>query len=80
MEYREPGTKDQYFSMYETRKCMPYDYKNEGLLVRLLPPTVYNASNPVTHSMIVFIEKMFVWLMGYVDELKHFKNWYYHKY
>lgn len=80
MLYRESGTRCSYLKFFEHQLHLPYDYEEEGLMNKVLPPHVVAATAPTTQALIQFMDKLFTWLMKYVDELKQFKNYNYHQY
>lgn len=77
MEYRISGTKYKYLKSYNHEKHKPYDYKRDGLLNKVMSPTIVNTTNQTTKLVLDFVETVFIFLLEYVDQLKHFKNWNY---
>lgn len=80
IEYRKIGTRFVHLHDCDTGKHKPYDYRKEGLLIRVMSPTIVNTVNRTTQLVLKFVETTFIELMEYVDELRHFKNWNFHRY
>lgn len=80
MIYKELNTRYEYLRNTEYIIRPRYDYKKNGLLRKLIPQVWYKSKNKVTNMILSFVETEFVSLMKYVEELKQFKNWNYHKY
>lgn len=74
MEYRSLGTRYKSSGRYDIIKHQPYDYRKSGLLKRALPAVITNTKNKTTRLVLDFIETVQIFLLSYVDELKHFKN------
>ena len=75
MEYRRIGTKYEYIKLHSKEHSKPYNYKRNGLLSKIMSPVIVNTENKVTQLVLRFVETAAIFLLGYVDELKHFKNW-----
>lgn len=76
MEYISAHTQSKQIRDFNNRYSKAYDYANGGILSKILPPVVYNATNPVTHHIIMKIDDLAIWLLKYVDELRYFKDWF----
>lgn len=74
MEYRPLGTRYENLGRYDIVKHRPYDYKKAGLLKQMMPATIINTKNKTTKLVLDFVEAVQLFLISYVDELKHFKN------
>lgn len=74
MEYRQLGTRYKGIHKYDIIKHQPYDYRANGLLNKILPTVITNTTNKTTRLVLEFVESVQLFLLGYVDELKHFKN------
>ena len=77
MEVRGNGTRFLNYDKWEYRQNTPYNYRKEGLLIRIMSPSIVNTTNPMLKVIIQFVESSLVFLMKYVDILKNFKNIYY---
>ena len=79
MEYRNPGTRYKNRASYTRLLHQPYDYRStqDGLLGKILPQVITNTTNPVTRTVLDFVESVFKLWLGYVRDLKNFKNWNY---
>ena len=76
MEVRGNGTRFNNYDSWEYKKYMPYNYKKEGLLNRIMSPSIINTNNPMLKVILQFVESSLVFLMRYIDILKNFKNIY----
>ena len=77
MEYRENGTRYKDYNLWEDRKYSPYDYEKNGLIKHIISHRIVNTNNPVLKFMLNYYESSIVFVLKYIDRLKHFKN--YHK-
>ena len=74
MTQRPNGTKYIDYKSWESIKQAPYDYKNSGLLNKIVSKTIANTDNPILQIVLKFYESSIVFLLEYVDILKHFKD------
>lgn len=51
-----------------------YDYARYGLLTRIMSHTIINTNNPLTKKFLQFYEDSIIFVLKYVDILKHFKD------
>lgn len=51
-----------------------YDYARYGLLARVMSRTIINTNNPLTKKFLQFYEDSIIFILKYVDILKHFKD------
>lgn len=77
--YRPLGTRWKYTKQHSHIKHKPYDYEDEGLLIRLLPERITTTENATTRAVLAFVEDVCVRLLKYVDELRYFKDWNYRR-
>lgn len=75
MKYSENGSRFKYYCDWEDKKNALYNYKRNGLLKHLLPLNVVHTENKILQSVLSFFEQSLVFIMQYVDRLKHFKNY-----
>lgn len=75
MEYRENGTRYRDYCEWEIRKQSPYNYERNGLLQHILSKPIIQSKNSILKTILSYYEKTLVFLMKYVDRLKHFKNY-----
>ena len=75
MIYKENGTRYNKYSLWELRKNKPYDYENDGLVNKLLSNKIVTSKNHILNVMMTYYEKSIIFLLKYVDRLKHFKNY-----
>lgn len=68
------GTRYTNYCLWESRKEVPYNYKREGLLNKIMSHVILNSDNTVLKIILNFCESSLIFLLNYVDELKHFKN------
>lgn len=74
MEARENGYRFVKYRLWEKIKRKPYDYENDGLLRHLMSPAIINTDNQYLRVLLNFVENSLIFVMKYVDILKHFKN------
>ena len=75
MEYRDNGTRFKSYVDWGVRLNAPYDYERQGLIRRLMSNRIVNSPNRILQSVLNFFEGSLVYLMKYVDHLKHFKDY-----
>ena len=75
MEYRDNGTRYENYSEWGSLKNNPYDYKRKGLIRHLLSRTIINTNNETLKIILSYFEQSIIFLLKYVDRLKHFKNY-----
>lgn len=75
MKILQNGYRYREYYRWEKTKNNPYNYERNGLLNKLLSPSVYNTNNPITKFILNVYEKSVVFMMKYVDILKNFKNY-----
>lgn len=80
MFYRDLNTRYIYLRNVNHEIRPNYDYKQHGLINKLLPVLMKKNKNKTTKYIFKIIDAIFIYLMGYVDELKNFKNYFFHKY
>ena len=68
------GSRYYDYPLWNRTKNAPYDYERRGLINHLLSSTIYNTKNTVTKFVLGFYESSLIFLMKYVDRLKHFKD------
>lgn len=68
------GTRNGSYKKHEYRLYQPYDYRTEGLMNKVLPSHIINTTNESTSALISFMEKMWIFILDYVDELRYFKD------
>lgn len=79
MEYRMIGTKYENINQHDIIKHKPYAYK-KNFLKQLLPAVITSTTNKTTKLVLDFVEQSMLFLISYVDELKHFKNPHFKRY
>lgn len=75
MKYRENGTRYINYCLWEDRKNSPYDYGRNGLLKYIMSNKIVNSDSSILQFILNYYEKSLIYLMKYVDRLKHFKNY-----
>lgn len=75
MEYRDNGYRFQNYCEWESTKQTPYDYKRNGLLQHILSRNIVSTENKVLKVILSYYEQSIIFLLKYVDRLKHFKNY-----
>ena len=76
MEYRENGTRYIGYNKWNKMKQAPYDYEDRGLLQHILSHKLTESKNPITQYMLKVYEKSIIHVLKSIDNLKHFKNFY----
>lgn len=74
MTYNDNGNRYKHYQHWENVKNAPYDYERYGLLNKILSNRIYNTTNEYLKIILNYYEKSLVFVMKYVDRLKHFKN------
>ena len=75
MKYRENGTRYINYCLWESKKYTPYDYGRNGLLKYIMSNKIVNSDSSILQFILNYYEKSLIYLMKYVDRLKHFKNY-----
>lgn len=75
MQYRENGTRYKEYYLWEDKKYSAYDYEKYGLLQHMLSNRIVNSENPILKTVLQYYERSIIFLLKYVDRLKHFKNY-----
>lgn len=75
MEYRENGSRFKQYSLWESKKQDAYDYENKGLLKYILSNRIVNSENEILQKILKYYEYNIVFVLKYIDRLKHFKNY-----
>lgn len=75
MKYRENGTRYINYCLWENKKYTPYDYGRNGLLKYIMSNKIVNSDSSILQFILSYYEKSLVFVMKYVDRLKHFKNY-----
>lgn len=75
MIYKENGTKYRDYCLWENKKYSPYDYERNGLIKHILSNKIVNTENPILKSILIYYEKSIIFVLKYIDKLKHFKNY-----
>lgn len=63
------------YNEYNSLLHQPYDYERKGLLKHIISSKIYNTNNNILRVILQYYEKSLVFVMRYVDRLKHFKNY-----
>jgi hypothetical protein len=74
MTYNDNGNRYKHYQHWENVKNAPYDYERYGLLNKIVSNRIYNTTNEYLKIILNYYEKSLVFVMKYVDRLKHFKN------
>ena len=75
MIYNENGNRYKEYYKWGNNKKLEYDYENEGILKHLMSPSIVNSQNHILVVLKTYYEKCIIFLLKYVDRLKHFKNY-----
>lgn len=74
MTYNDNGNRYKHYQHWENVKNTPYDYERYGLLNKIMSNRIYNTTNEALKVILSYYEKSLIFVMKYVDRLKHFKN------
>lgn len=77
MIYRPLGTRRREYNIYQHTHHTPYDYRNKGLLNKVLPRVITSTDNKTLRGVLDKIEMFIVNILDYIDILRNFKNWNY---
>ena len=61
--------------MSDNVKNQEYDYKNKGLIQYIMSSKIVNSENHILRTILSYFEQSIIFLLKYVDRLKHFKNY-----
>lgn len=75
MKYRENGTRYIDYYLWENKKYSPYNYEKDGLLKYIMSSKIVNSNSSILQFVLNYYEKSLIFVMKYVDRLKHFKNY-----
>lgn len=75
MEYRENGTRYKNYKVWENRMYPAYDYESNGLVQHLMSNRIANTDNKILKVILSYFEGSIIFVLKYVDRLKHFKNY-----
>lgn len=74
MIYNDNGNRYKHYQHWENVKNAPYDYERYGLLNKIMSNRIYNTTNEALKVILSYYERSLIFVMKYVDRLKHFKN------
>ena len=74
MTYNDNGNRYKHYQYWENVKNAPYDYERYGLLNKIMSNRIYNTTNEALKVILSYYERSLIFVMKYVDRLKHFKN------
>ena len=63
------------YDAFEQRLHQPYNYTKHGLLKHLMSHKITESKNKPLQAILSFVDRSFVQLLHYIDELKYFKNY-----
>lgn len=72
---RENGTRFKYYDNWDKSKNSPYNYSKNGLIKHLLSPVIVNSKNKFLQYILYYYEESIIYVLKYIDRLKHFKNY-----
>ena len=74
MTYNDNGNRYKHYQHWENVKNAPYDYERYGHLNKIMSNRIYNTTNEALKVILSYYERSLIFVMKYVDRLKHFKN------
>lgn len=75
MEYRENGSRYDNYYLWDDVKNSEYDYKRKGLVQYIMSSKIVNSENHILRTILSYFEQSIIFVLKYVDRLKHFKNY-----
>lgn len=75
MKYQENGEKYKDYCEWESVHQRSYNYEKYGLLKHIISHKIIETQNNILKMVLLNFEKSLIFLMKYVDRLKHFKNY-----
>lgn len=75
MEYNDNGTRFKKYCLWGSTKQSPYNYEKDGLIKHLLSAKITTSKNHILKVILTYYEQSIVFILKYVDRLKHFKNY-----
>lgn len=75
MKVYENGHRFVNYDAFERRLNQPYNYKKYGLLKHLISHKIIESKNIPLQTILSFVDRSFVHLLNYIDQLKNFKNY-----
>lgn len=75
MTVNNNGTRYAGYRLWESRKNMPYDYTNDGLLRKIVSRKIWDTNNAVLRSLLGVYEFALIYCMKYADILCNYKNY-----
>lgn len=75
MEYRENGSRYDNYCLWDDVKNSEYDYKRKGLVQYIMSSKIVNSENHILRTILSYFEQSIIFVLKYVDRLKHFKNY-----
>lgn len=75
MQYRENGTRYFDYTRWEEKKYDAYNYERDGLLKHIISHKIIESKNPILQSVLLYYEKSIIFILKYIDRLRHFKNY-----
>lgn len=74
MIVRPNGERYKKYKLWEYTKQTPYDYENNGLMKHIISKPIANTDNPVLKIILKYYESSVIFVLKYIDILKHFKD------
>lgn len=75
MTVYENGHRFMNYDKFEYHNQKPYNYSKYGLVNHMLSKKIIESKNQPLKIILNFVDRSFVQLLHYVDELKYFKNY-----
>ncbi len=60
---------------FEQHKSLKYNYKQKGLIERLISPVLYNTKNVITKKLVTYVESGIMYMLKCIDIYKNRNNW-----
>lgn len=75
MRCYDNGTRFKSYCEWGSTNNTPYNYERYGLLKYLLSSKIINTNNETLRYILKYYEQSIIFLLKYIDRLKHFKNY-----
>ena len=68
------GTRYIKYDEWGVKKNIPYNYRKNGIVDKILSHKIVESNNEVLNLILNYYENSIIFLLNYVDILKHFKD------
>ena len=68
------GNRYRVYKKWEHKLHQPYDYKEYGLINKIMSHKIHSTKNPILRFILQYYEKSLVYCMQCIDVLNNYKN------